>query len=161
MGRGPALVSWLDHVAAGEAFAAEDFILAAPATFPHVQLFNPVGSGKRIRLRSVHAISGGIIQANIRRYDPPGAILGPPAPFVIENLLGGGPAAVAELRHDNIVVLSGSPFWLLRSSANIPCIYPARGLEWGHDLLEGQGILLSGTLFMTMIVNWQWVELPL
>jgi len=154
------MTTWLEHVANGEAFAGEDFILGVAGLYPHLQLFNPVGSGKRVRLRSVHETMTVGRSVNIRRYDPPGVILGPPPPFIIENLLGGGPAAVAELRHDNIVVPSGSAFWLLQSNANNIAIYPPKGQEWGHDLLEGQGVLLS-SFAVTLIAMWQWVEIPL
>ncbi len=155
------MTHWLEHVANGEAYSAEDFIIGAVGLYPHLQLFNPVGSGKRVRIRKVHQTMTLLRSVNIRRYDPPGAILGPPAGFVIENLLGGGPAAVAELRSGNIVVPSGSAFWLLRSNANEQAAYPPRGQEWGHDLLEGHGILLQGTIASTLIAMWQWVELPL
>ena len=125
-------MTWNDHAANGEAFSAEDFIIGAPGLFAHVQLFNPVDSGKRIRLRSVHAVNVSIINMNVRRYDPPGAILGPPAPFIIENLLGGGPAPVAELRHVNALVQAGSPFWVIQAPASTIAVYPAKGLEWGR-----------------------------
>ncbi len=155
------IATWSEHAKSGEAYSAEDFILASPGLYPHVQLFNPVGSGIRVRLRSVHQIGVAAVQSNVRRYDPPGAILGPPIPFIIENMLGGGPAAVAEIRHANIVVPSGSPFWLLQGLARAPAIYPLRGQEWGHDLLEGHGILLQASAGTTLIANWQWVELEL
>lgn len=156
------MMTWNEHVKNGEAYSAEDFILAAVGLFPHLQLFNPVGSGIRVRLRSATlAAVGALQQANVRRYDPPGTILGPPAGFVIENMLGGGPAAVAELRHDNIVVASGSAFWLIQTTSGLPGVYPPAGQEWGHDLLEGQGVLLQSSINITLIVNWQWVEVPL
>ena len=155
------MTTWLEHVANGEAYSAEDFILASPGLYPHVQLFNPVASGIRVRLRSAHMIFTGAQQANLRRYDPPGAILGPPAPFVIENLLGSGPPAIAEVRHGNIIVPSGTPFWLVQTLGAIPGAYPPEGQEWGHDLLEDDGVLFQGTAGTTLIVNWQWVELPL
>ncbi len=150
---------WLEHVANGEAYSAEDFIIGAVGLYPHLQLFNPVGSGKRIRIRKVHQTMTVPRVVNVRRYDPPGVILGPPVPFVIENLLGGGPPAVAEVRHDNIVVPSGSPWWLLQSNANDRGVYPPRGQEWGHDLLEGHGILLQSAANTTLIALWMWVEL--
>ena len=153
--------AWLEHVANAEAYSAEDFILASGGFYPHLQLFNPVASGVRVRLRSVHMVPIFVGLANIRRYDPPGAILGPPAPFIIENLLGGGPPAVAELRSANLVATAGSAFWLIRTPGNTPGPYPHKGLEWGHDLLEGDGVLLQGPLSTTLIANWQWVELPL
>jgi hypothetical protein len=154
--------TWNEHVRNGEAFSAEDFIIGAVGLFPHLQLFNPVGSGIRVRLRSVHETMTVARVVNVKRYDPPGSILGPPAGFVLENLLGGGPAAIAEVRSNNGVASVGSPFWLVQSNANEPGIYPPRGQEWGHDLLPGQGIVLvSSTTNTTLIANWQWVELPL
>lgn len=153
--------TWQSHVRNGEAFSAEDFIIGSGGLVPHLQLFNPVGSGIRVRLRSVHETMTVARSLNVRRYDPPGSILGPPAGFVIENLLGGGPAAVAEVRSNNGAIPVGSPFWLLQSNANEPAIYPAQGLEWGHDLLEGHGIVLVGGAGQTLIAMWQWVELPL
>ncbi len=155
------VLTWSKHVRNAEAYSAEDFIIGAPGLFAHLQLFNPLLSGIRVRMRSVHLISNMAISASIRRYDPPGVILGPPAPFIIENLLGGGAPAVAEVRHDNIIVPSGSPFWLLLAPAFTPAVYPVRGQEWGHDLLPGQGMLLQGNPGVTLIANWQWVELPL
>lgn len=153
-------MGWLEHVANGEAYSAEDFIIGSGGLYPHLQLFNPVGSGIRVRLRSVHAILA-VLNVNVRRYDPPGVILGPPAPFVVENMLGGGPAAVAELRHDNIVIPSGPAFWLIQAPGSTPGVYPPEGQEWGHDLLENNGVLLQGNPGTTLIANWQWVELPL
>jgi len=153
-------MGWLEHVANGEAYSAEDFILGSPGLYPHLQLFNPAGSGKRIRLRSVHAIDG-LLRVNVRRYDPPGAILGPPAPFIIENLLSGGPAAVAELRHDNIVIPSGTGFWLANAPNSITAVYPVEGQEWGIDLLENTGVLMQGPAGTILIANWMWVELDL
>ena len=121
--------SWSEHVANGEAYSAEDFILASPGLYPHLQLFNPIGSGKRIRVRKVHETMTVLRSVNVRRYDPPGTILGPPATFIIENLLSGGPPAVAELRHDNIIIPSGGAFWLVRSNANEAGTYPPKGQE--------------------------------
>ena len=155
------IATWQEHAANGEAFSAEDFILASGGLYPHVQLFNPVASGIRVRLRSVHQILTTAVLSNVRRYDPPGAILGPPVPFIIENLLGGGPAAIAEVRHANLVAAVGSPFWLLQAPASAPAMYPVRSQEWRHDLLEGEGIVLQGNPGTTLIANWQWVELPL
>ena len=154
--------SWLQHVANGEAYSIEDFIIGVGGMFNHVQLFNPVGSGRRLRLRSANHLNLVVIGAHIRRHDVPLTILGPPAPFAMENLLGGGPLPVAEVRSDRLAVVTGSAFWLIRSAAFDTGVYPPKGMEWGHDLLPGQGILMNSVVVGGIfIINWQWVELPI
>ena len=86
---------WLEHVANGEAYASENFLIGVAGQFPHLQLFNPIGSGKRVRLRSVHATGLPAQFGGVSRHDTPLATLGLPATFVIENLLAGGPVGVA------------------------------------------------------------------
>ncbi len=76
-------------------------------------------------------------------------------------MLGGGPAEVAEMRSDSNVAILGSVFWQINAPANSPASYPPEGREWGFDLLEGQGILVQGALGATLIINMQWVEVPL
>jgi len=152
---------WLDYVANGEAFAAENFILGSVGLIPHVQLLNPVGSGKRVRLRSVHSTIGAAVIVIIRRHDPALATLGLPVGFITENLLGGGPAPVIEHRSENNVAALGTGFWVASGPANSPAIYPPEGREWGYDLLEGQGIIVQGAVGTVTIAMWQWVEIPL
>ncbi len=156
-----AMPTWSDHVAAGEAFAAENFLIGAGGTVAQIQLFNPVGSGKRIRLRSLHDILVAAIAATIFRHDTPLSTLGLPAPFIVENLGPGGVSEVAEMRSDQPVASTGSSFWSLNAPGNMPAIYPPKGLEWGHDLLPGQGIHVTGAVGITVIINWQWAEVPL
>jgi len=152
---------WLNNVAAGEAYSAENFLVGLGGTVVQIQLFNPVASGKRIRLRTVHGILAAVLAVNIRRFDTALATLGLPAGFVVENLLGGGPAEVAEMRSDQPVLATGTVFWQLNAPANIPAIYPPKGREWGHDLLEGQGIHMQFAAGVTGIVNWMWAEVDL
>lgn len=153
--------TWNNHVAAGEAYSAENFLIGVGGTFAHLQLFNPVGSGIRVRLRSVHGILTALFTGFVRRHDVALATLGLPAGFVVENLLGGGAAAVAEMRSSQPAALVGAEMWRLNAPANVPAIYPPAGREWGQDLLEGQGILVAGAAAQTTIVNWQWAEIPL
>ena len=153
--------TWVRHVKVGEAFSAENFVVGAGGLLAHCQLFNPLASGIRVRLRSVHAILGVAVGVNVSRHDVALTTLGPPAPFVTENLLGGGPANVAEMRSESPVAAVGSIFWQLNAPGNVPAIYPPHGREWGYDLLEGQGILLQAAAGITLITNWQWVEVPL
>ncbi len=155
------MTTWAEHVMAGEAFSAENFLIGVGGTVAQIQLFNPVASGKRIRLRSVHSIITVASGVNLLRHDTPLGTLGVPAGFVIENLLGGGQAEVAEMRSDQPVAAAGSLFWQLGAPGSVPAIYPPGGREWGHDLLEGQGIHMQGAVGLTSIINWQWVEIPL
>lgn len=152
---------WLDHVANGEAFAAENFMLPVGGMVNQMQLFNPVGSGIRVRLRSVHMTGVPVNSATVRRHDTPLATATLPAPFIVENLLGGGPAAVGEMRSDTVVAASGTLFWSVNSIGSSPAPYPPQGREWGFDLLPGQGFLFAGPIGGTLIVNWHWAEVPL
>ena len=94
---------WLDHVANGEAYSAENFVIGVGGVLAHVQLFNPVASAKRLRLRSLNITSGTAIGMNLLRHDTPLTTLGLPAGFIVENLLGGGVAEVAEMRSQSPV----------------------------------------------------------
>ena len=153
--------TWLEYIANGEAYAAENFLIGVAGQFAHLQLFNPVGSGKRVRLRSVHATGVPAQFGGVSRHDTPLITLGLPATFVIENLLAGGPVGFAQMRSVSSVATIGSLFWQLNAPGSSPAIYPPGGREWGFDLLEGQGILVQGALGGTSIVNWMWVEVNL
>ena len=153
--------TWDHHMQQGEAFSSENFLIAAVGLLNHVQLFNPAGSGVRVRLRSAHAIATTPPFANVRRHDVALAIVGPPAPFIIENLLGGGAAAVAEMRGAQLAAAVGSIFWQVNALTLSPATYPPEGREWGFDLLPGQGILFQAGANITLIINWMWVEVPL
>ena len=79
---------WSEHVANGEAFSGIGFQGGVAGQIGKVQLFNPVASGIRIRLRALEpmAIFGIAINTNIRRHDvalttfAPFAGPDPPAP---------------------------------------------------------------------------------
>ena len=152
---------WLKHIEAGEAYAAENFVIPGGGLIGHLQLFNPVGSGKRIRLRSLNMTAAAAHNGNVYRHDVPLATLGLPAPFIVENMLAGGPAEVAEHRSVVLAAAVGSIFWAMSAIANAPATYPPEGREWGFDLLEGQGIHATGALGAANIVMWHWVEVPL
>ena len=152
---------WSAHVSNGEAFVAEGFQAAVGGQLGFAQLFNPVGSGIRLRLRCLEtmpilAIS---INSNVRRHDVPlgvlGAFAGP------ENLLGGGAAAVAEIRTLSQVAMIGSLFWLILSAGSTRKDYPTKHLDWGHDLLPGQGIMLNSAVGGFILVGFMWAEVPL
>jgi len=145
----------------GEAFSAENFVIGVGGTVAHVQLFNPIASGVRVRLRSLHAIATIATNVNLARHDTALTTLGVPVGFVIENLLGGGSAAVAEMRSESPAAPVGTLIMQLGAPPSVPAFYPGGGREWGFDLLEGQGILVAATSGVTIIVNWQWVEVPL
>lgn len=153
---------WSDHVANGEAFAAEIAVVAIAGLNPLSQLFNPAASNRRIRLRCVESFAFVAlpINMNIRRHD----IALPSGPSVFagpQNLLGGGPAPRAEFRFDNVVALVGSPFWLILASGNTRRGYPVDHLDWGHDLEETEGLMHSGIVGGFLILGYQWAEVPL
>lgn len=153
---------WSEYVANGEAFAAEVAVVAIPATMPLAQLFNPAASGVRLRLRCVESMAffGGPINQNVRRHDVALPSVGPPFGGP-ENLLGGGAAPAVEFRFDNPVAAVGSPFWLILSAGQTRKDYPALQLQWGHDLLPGQGLMHSGVIGGFIILGYQWIEVPL
>ncbi len=155
------ITTWSKHVASGGAFAAENFLPGVGGVLAHIQLFNPVASGVRLRLRTVHAVSTLPVLMNVNRHDVALTTLGLPAGFVVSNLLGGGPSEAAEMRSQAPGAALGSTFWQVNAVASTPAIYPPNGREWGHDLLEGQGILLQAAAGVLLIVNWLWVEVPL
>ena len=155
---------WNSHVMQGEAFTAEVAVIAVPAMIPLAQIFNPLGSGVRIRLRCMEPMTflgGGTLNQNIRRHDIALPSLFAPPFGGPENLLGGGAASVAEFRFDNPGAAVGSPFWLILSTGPTRRDYPALQLAWGHDLLPGQGIVNNGSVGGLIILGYQWVEVPL
>lgn len=151
---------WLEHVANGEAFGAENFMLPVGGMHNQMQLFNPAGSNTRVRLRSAHMTGVLASNATVRRHDVPLVTGTLPVPFIIENLLAGGPAGVGEMRSDVVVAPSGAQFWAVNAGANSPATYPPQAREWGFDLRPGQGILFAGPIGGLLIVNWHWAEVP-
>ena len=152
---------WSEYVANGEAFSGVVNQAAAVGMFALGQIFNPVASGIRVRLRCLElfAVFGVAINSNIRRHD---IALATFAPFGgPENLLGGGAAAGAELRNASVAALVGSPFWLILSAGSTRKDYPTRQLSWGHDLLPGQGVIANGLGGGFLVMGFQWAEVPL
>ena len=76
-------------------------------------------------------------------------------------MLGGGVAPVAEFRLDNVAVAVGSAFWRILAAGNTRRDYPVRNLDWGHDLLESQWVMMTGAVGGFLILGWQWVEVDL
>lgn len=130
--------------------------------FAHVQLLNPGGSGKRVRLRSAHVIASVGVGVSLRRFDTPLTTLGLPAGFIVENLNSAIPpgSEVAEMRSESNVAALGTTIWQGSAPPNQPAIYPPEGREWGFDLRPGQAILFQAAAAVTLIVMWQWIEVP-
>lgn len=153
---------WSDYVANGQAFATRSFVASGLGFFGHIQLYNPVGSGVRLRLRFVEglALFGGAVNLNVCRYDTPCVDVAPP-PFGPMNLLGGGPANVAQIRTEITVapIQLGTAFWLLLGPTLSMPAYPGPPDDWGHDILPGQGVMLRGGFIP--FAQFQWAEVPL
>lgn len=152
---------WSEHVRNGEAFAGVGLALGAAGMFSHVQLFNPVASGVRIRLWVMEAFSvfGIARNQNVYRHD---VALGAVSFFAgPENLLGGGAAPGAEIRIASLAALAGSRFWLILAGANRRRDYPPLDQSWGHDLDPGEGIhtASSGGGAFTF-AGFMWAEVP-
>ncbi len=154
---------FLRPITEGAAYAAEQFIAGAAGRIAHVQLFNPVGSGRRVFVRYVSATRfGSAMNGNIRRFDEPLQTGSLASGFIIEPLGGGGGAAVAQLRTENLLGASGSVFHFLGGPANSPVSYPRQGRDWGHELREGEGILVNmAPAGVTLITSWQWYEVTI
>ncbi len=153
---------WLEHLENGECYTAEVFIAGMVGLFSAIQIFNPVASGVRVRIRCVEAftIFGIPVNQNLRRHDT--ALASSGAFGIIENLLGGGPAGVGQMRFDNLAAQPGTPYWLILAGGNNRRQYPVAALDWGFDLLPGQGLASAPSITnFFMLVGFQWVEVPL
>lgn len=150
---------WSEHVASGEAYAAQAFQGAVVGMVPHVQLLNPVASGVRIRLRCLEpmGVLGVAVNTNVRRINTPLTTLGPLG--IVENLLGGGDPSVAEIRAQ-ASALVGSGGWLILTGANVRTDYPVENQDWGVDLLPGEGAAANGTTGLSLLMGFMWVEVP-
>ena len=153
---------WNEHVMNGEAFVGEGIQVAAGGMIALTQIFNPLGSGVRVRLRHLEPVPvlAFAINSNVRRHD---VALTANAPFAAPmNLLGsGGASPLAELRNDSLAVAAGSPFWLILSLGNTRKTYPAFQQDWGHDLLPGQGLVLQSVVGGFIVCGFMWAEVPL
>lgn len=150
---------WLNLLRKGQCFMTESFNTPLPAFLAHSQIFNPAGSGIRVLVRSVNIGTLTGENTNLARFDTALTAL---SAFVPENLLGGGPAAIAEIRNEGFAAATGSRFGLLVSRAVMMPIRPPQGQEWIHELLPGQGMLVVNAVAGdTLILDWQWAEVPL
>lgn len=161
-GRSIVATDWFTSMREGRCFAAENFILPAVGLFGLIQIFNPAGSATRVVVRSIASTLPAAIAPRVRRHDIALPTLGLPAPFIVENLLGGGPAEVAEMRSQAVTPVPSGPFWIMFAAVNDVTTYPTDGREDAHILLPGQG-LLTNTLFVnsTNITMFLWSEEPL
>ncbi len=152
---------WLDALSQGQCFAGRILTPAVGGLTPNAQIFNPIGSGIRVRLRVYEpmTIFAFGINTNMRRHDVALPTLGPFG--IIENLLGGAPAPVAELRQTNVAPAIGSPFWLILAAGNTRHDYAPEPMDWAQDLLPGQGLMGSSGPGAFILAGFQWAEVPL
>lgn len=152
---------WSEYVRTGRAFSAVALQGGVAGMFAHAQIFNPAGSGIRVRVRVIEAFTvfGFAINQNVRRFDTALAVLG--AFAGPENLLGGGPAPGAEIRTESRVVAAGGAFWVLLGPGNTRPDYAPPPRDWSHDLLPGQGVVNVATVGGFVFAGYQWAEVPL
>jgi hypothetical protein len=143
---------WLSEIRAGNAFALGDVVAPVAAQNSHIQLFNPVASGKQLIVRAVILGSGTTTTLYLRRYDTALATLvGAGA-----NLLIGGAAGVGAVRKTTNAGLLGTQILAFTVLANQP-VYPVP--DWFAELSPGQGILVAdGSVNTTVPSCFYWRE---
>jgi len=143
----------------GEAAAGSVTATLVPAQFGHVQLFNPVDSGKIITPTRVTISAGAAIAGDLCRvviFDTPLATLvGAIGSAFVDRRAVGRP--VAELRFESAVATFGTNFVLNRRiTANETQEFPLSG-DW--TLEEGNGILVSlSRVGIQVTGSFQWGE---
>ncbi len=152
---------WSGYIARGIAYSAENFLIGAPGLFNHLQIFNPIGSDVRVRVRQVSTAVTFAVVAGVTRYDTPLTTLGVPVTFGIENQLGIAIPAKAEMRSEQPVAVLGTLFHQIVAPANTVGAYPPNGIEYGKSLLPGQGMNIYVAAGLLNIVNFQWAEIPI
>lgn len=144
---------WLNELENGRAFAFGAEHASISGNMPFIQLLNPAGSGKTIKVHKIEASSINSIAMMLRSYNPAlGTLEGNGI-----NLQMGGVAAVGEVRSSHGTAQLGTMIARQRVIANSSYNLGPLGLA---VLDSGEGILVatSGTLD-TLLVNFFWSEL--
>jgi len=140
-----------------EVFAARGFVRGAsnPASvgnISEIQLFNPIGSGKTIRVKRVFSANGATFAANIRSHNTALATL-VGSGF---NLQFGSAAGVGEIRTATPVAEDGTLIapWFATGSTTVEVFS-----DWATQLDAGEGLIVSGGgANIQVITDFYWNE---
>lgn len=142
---------------AAVAFIGSNYMNPGAGLSAHVQLWNPVGSGKRLVVgSSVFSGSSEFSLLRLKRHNAPLANLAASP----QNLMETGPATVAQLRNEaNAGVLGGvsltGPLWAAGNSFNrrefvTPILIdPGSGIHW-----------VQGTVNLLLAAEFEYFEVP-
>jgi hypothetical protein len=144
---------WLSYIQAGQAFAFAASLGPTAGVISHVQLFNPVGSGKTVLVRrAFSSLVTSTDTINLNLYNTAlatdvGAGL---------NLLSGAAAGQAHVRSGTNATQLGTNFAQLYTAIAQPQPF---GPDWLCQLAAGQGVLVCGSAVNTWAVaSFYWVE---
>ncbi len=144
---------WFTEVRAGRALLRGGTQAAAVGFFAHVQLLNPVGSGKQMLVRQAQVGPGSNFTMSLNRYDTALATLVGAG----VNLLVGGAAGQGQVRTENNAAQLGTNIGAYNAGGNAN-VYPAP--DWYYELSPGQGMLFVMDLVNArMTVTYYWLEL--
>lgn len=144
----------ISRVLRGEAFIGYQSIVGIAAQVSHVQIKNPLGSGKRVIINKITAQADVVGRLILAALDTDLANVSGGAKT---NKLMGGAASVAQLRWENNAAYLGTPIYVVGiSSAN-----EFKEFQFSEPviLLEGKGLVIeTNDLNSTMRVNFQYNE---
>lgn len=145
---------WLSELRLGRAFGATMSVGPVAGQLPHVQLFNPVGSGVTVLVHYMAFVTTGIHSGALSHHNVALTTLG----ANIRNLLSGGPAPQAQIRAETNVAALGNTY--LGGDTNVPIDF-VYGPMWLTELDPGEGIVGRDTVANRQLRGaFMWIELP-
>ncbi len=146
---------WFTEIRAGRAFHGGATQGPVAGVAHHLQLFNPVGSGKTLIIYRWKVAQGATGPYHLRQKAAPGL-----ATFIRPgfNFLIGAANGVGEIRSESNAVLQGG----LDTELTIPTGISLTEIQqvWGFEIPAGQGIIgVPNALNVLNTAYWEWLEL--
>ena len=145
---------WFNDLRNGRCFAGYGPSSPTVGEYSHAQLYNPVGSGVNLLVRSCRfQPTGGSSNARLSRYDTAMATLC----STVKNLLASGGAPRGEIRTSTNIAEIGSSFMTFAA----PATAPQEFLDtWTHEIPPGKGLSINVTQTgIGVIGNFIWSEI--
>ena len=143
---------WLTYIQAGQAFAMAGLQGGVAAQNSHVQLFNPVASGKTVLVRRVMVSASLVDELDLTLYNT--ALATDVGAGV--NLLSGAAAGVAHVRTTTNAGILGTIFHRFQNPANTPALL---GPDWLCQLPAGTGLVFAEvTVNQAGVATYYWAE---